>query len=99
LAALVVIAAFELKLAKQVSGHPVNSIELTFFSAIRTGVWILLKPLILAIGAEWLLTLLALYGVFKDVIAYAADELLEESLNVTNVVNFVFFVDVLLVLF
>lgn len=49
LASLIVVAAFELQLAKQIPGHSVYTIELTLFSAVRTGVWILLEPLVLAI--------------------------------------------------
>ena len=56
-------AAPKLNFTKQIPGHSVDSVELTLVPTERTGVGILLEPMIFAVAAQRLLTCFALYRV------------------------------------
>lgn len=76
------VAALELQFAQKVPSHSVDSVELTLFTAERTGVRIVLEPVVLAVSTQRLLTLLAFNRVFEHVIANPTDELLQEGFHV-----------------
>lgn len=99
LAPFVGVTALEDELAEQIPSHSIHAIELTFLSAERASVGILLEPTVFAIAAEWLFAGLALDGILKDIVADTADEFREECFDLGGVEDLVLLVDVLLVLF
>ena len=98
-AALVFVAASELNFTKEISGHSVYPVELTFLSAKGAGVWILLKPRILTIPTQRLLASFAFDGVFEDVVADAADQFRQKSIHLLSVIDFVFFINIFFIAF
>lgn len=67
------VAALEHQLAQQIASHSVDSVELTFLPAEGTGVGVVLEPMVLAVTAQWLLALLALYGIFQHIVTYSTN--------------------------
>ena len=63
----------ELQLAEQVPGHPIHSVELALVPAVRARVRILHEPVSFAIAAKWLLAVLALDGIFENIVADSTD--------------------------
>ena len=62
--ALVVVTAFEHDFAKEVSGHSIHTVKLTFISAKWASIWVLLEPVSFAIAAERFFTDNALDWIF-----------------------------------
>ena len=89
--------AFKHDFTKEISCHPVYSIELALLSAERTSIWVLLEPLVFAVTTERLFTCLTFNWVFQYVIADATNQLCQECFNVTCVEYFLLFIDVLLI--
>ena len=98
LTAFVGVAAPELDLAEEVSRHSIHSIKLTFISTIRARIWILHKPVRLAVTAEWFLAGFAFDWILEYIVANATDELLKEGFNMLVIVYLIFFIDKLSVL-
>ena len=98
LTAFVGVAAPELDLAEEVSRHSVYSIKLTFIATIRTCVWILHKPVRLAVTTEWFLAGFAFDWILEYIVADATDEFLKECLHMLVVVYFIFLINELSVL-
>ena len=99
LTALVLVAASKLNLMEKISGHPVHSIKLRLFPAEGACVRVLLEPVELAVTAQRLLAVFALYRVFQNVVTDGANQLRQKSLNLLRVKNPFFFVEILLVIF
>lgn len=72
---------FELDFTQKVPCHSINTVKLTLIPAIRTNIWILLKPMVLAITTDWFLTCLAFNWVFKDIVAYATYKFTKKCFN------------------
>eukprot|EP00349_Pseudokeronopsis_sp_Brazil_P004546 CAMPEP_0202970920 /NCGR_PEP_ID=MMETSP1396-20130829/21765_1 /ASSEMBLY_ACC=CAM_ASM_000872 /TAXON_ID= /ORGANISM="Pseudokeronopsis sp., Strain Brazil" /LENGTH=107 /DNA_ID=CAMNT_0049699791 /DNA_START=258 /DNA_END=578 /DNA_ORIENTATION=- len=67
---LLVMAALELHLRKQVPSHPVHFVELGFVAAEGAGIGVLREPTGLAVSAQRLLAGLALQRVLQYVVAH-----------------------------
>ena len=66
---------FEHNLAQQIPGHPIHPVELTFVTTKRTGVWILLEPMGLALAAQRFLAGFAFNWIFENIIANTTNQL------------------------
>lgn len=87
-APFIMMTTFEHNFAQKIPGHPVHPVELTFVSAKRTGIRILLEPMGLALAAQRFLAGFAFNWVFENVIANTANQLGQECLNMGSVVYF-----------
>ena len=98
LTTLVLMDTSKLYFAKQVTRHSIYPIKLTLVAAIGASVWVLLKPMSLAVSTKRLLTVFAFNWIFKDVVTNSTNKLSQESLDVLRIINFVLFKYILLIM-